>query len=498
VTNQLGIDTGITIENSSVDPFGATMFVQGNQTNLGTIFNGRSGGSAFPLPIIDVMPGSGLHNGVGGVIGGGGIINFTNNPGGTFSNEGVLQLVGFSAEDTLGEMTLTGPGVVLGATSEVQSGFRYYFFKGPESTSLVADTLLACTGSIALDGSISLLVDATYEFKVGDSIVLVTAAHVLERMEDTEARIGWRTALPDGSWRFDPEPLIIRDDAGAPLWVRHPDRDVAVMEITAPESFAQAAIPVGWLADANAFDAWQVGPGDELLSLGFPRGLSANRAGFPILRVGRIASYPLSPVPAFPTFLLVAPGSPHRTLQDLLAWDKADPKGRATYGFGGLAFQMLAEQINHRSGARMSPIVYRGSQDAINAAASGDLTVALADPGPALAALDGNRARALAISTPARWPRLPEVPTVAEQGFPGLTLNNWIGMLAPAGTPAPILAALEAALAEAAKAPDVGERLRPLGMEPDGTGQAGFRAMIEADNRTWRAVAKEAGISLSR
>lgn len=143
-------------------------------------------------------------------------------------------------------------------------------------------------------------------------VVLVTAAHVLEQMEEPEARIGWRTALADGAWRFDPEPLTIRDAEGEPLWTRHPDRDVAVMEITAPEIFARAAIPLGWLADQNAFDAWQVGPGDELLSLGFPRGLSANRAGFPILRVGRIASYPLSPVAAFPTFLLdftVFPGN---------------------------------------------------------------------------------------------------------------------------------------------------------------------------------------------
>lgn len=143
-------------------------------------------------------------------------------------------------------------------------------------------------------------------------VVLVTAAHVLDQMEQPEARIGWRTALPDGNWRFDPQPLTIRDDAGAPLWTRHPERDVAVMEIVAPEAFARAAIPLAWLADENAFEAWQVGPGDELLSLGFPRGLSANRAGFPILRVGRIASWPLSPVSAFPTFLLdftVFPGN---------------------------------------------------------------------------------------------------------------------------------------------------------------------------------------------
>ncbi len=143
-------------------------------------------------------------------------------------------------------------------------------------------------------------------------VVLVTAAHVLEGMAEPEARIGWRTALPDGAWRFDPEPLRIRDKVGEPLWARHPNRDVAVMEVQVPEAFARAAIPLGWLADENAFSAWQVGPGDELLSLGFPRGLSANRAGFPILRVGRIASYPLSPLAAFPTFLLdfaVFPGN---------------------------------------------------------------------------------------------------------------------------------------------------------------------------------------------
>lgn len=139
--------------------------------------------------------------------------------------------------------------------------------------------------------------------------VLVTAAHVFERMPGTEARIGWRIALPDGAWRFTPEPLRIREADLTPDWTRHPDRDIAVMEIVAPETFARAAIPVAWLAEAVAFDTWQVGPGDELLTLGFPRGLSSNRAGFPILRVGRIASWPLTPISAFPTFLLDFPVS---------------------------------------------------------------------------------------------------------------------------------------------------------------------------------------------
>jgi hypothetical protein len=141
--------------------------------------------------------------------------------------------------------------------------------------------------------------------------VLVTAAHVLEKMPAAQARVGWRFANGDGSWRYAPQPLTIRVD-GSPKWVRHPERDVAAMSIQAPPEFTRAAIPLSWLATDRTFDELSLGPGDEMMSLGFPRGLSANRAGFPILRSGRVASYPLSPASAFPTFLIdvtVFPGN---------------------------------------------------------------------------------------------------------------------------------------------------------------------------------------------
>lgn len=140
--------------------------------------------------------------------------------------------------------------------------------------------------------------------------VLVTAHHVLSGMAGSDARIGWRIEMPAGGWRFAPEPLRIRDATGAPVWTKHPGRDIAVMEVSAPPVFARAAIPLGWLAGGADMDAWQVGPGDELLTLGFPRGYSSNTAGFPILRVGRIASWPLTPVDRFPVFLLDFPVFP--------------------------------------------------------------------------------------------------------------------------------------------------------------------------------------------
>lgn len=134
-------------------------------------------------------------------------------------------------------------------------------------------------------------------------VVLVTAGHVLDNMPDQAMRVGWRVQLSDGEWKYRPAEVRIRT-AGQPLWTRHPDKDVAVMAITAPPEFARAAIPLAWLADETSFERYGVGPGDEMMALGFPEGLSSNKAGFPILRVGRVASYPLTPVGQFPSFLL--------------------------------------------------------------------------------------------------------------------------------------------------------------------------------------------------
>ncbi|MFI4933238.1 MAG: trypsin-like serine peptidase [Caulobacterales bacterium] len=142
-------------------------------------------------------------------------------------------------------------------------------------------------------------------------VVLVTANHVFDKMPGPIATIGFRVENADGSWRFNPEPLKIRDGAKE-LWTHNPERDVAVISIDAPPEFAKAAIPEDWLATDDTFKKYDLGPGDEMLALGYPEGLSANTAGFPILRSGRVASFPLSPAAAFPAFLLdfnVFPGN---------------------------------------------------------------------------------------------------------------------------------------------------------------------------------------------
>ncbi|HZZ69106.1 MAG TPA: serine protease [Phenylobacterium sp.] len=142
--------------------------------------------------------------------------------------------------------------------------------------------------------------------------ILVTANHVFDKMPKTEARVGYRFPNSDGSWSYSPQTLRIRDAKGHPLWTHHPSRDVAAISINAPEAFAKAAIPEDYLAADDTFSKYKVEAGDQMMTLGFPRGLAANPAGFPILRSGRVASYPIAPAKIFPTFLLdfaVFPGN---------------------------------------------------------------------------------------------------------------------------------------------------------------------------------------------
>lgn len=142
-------------------------------------------------------------------------------------------------------------------------------------------------------------------------VVLITANHVFANMAGQDMRIGYRAQDADGGWHYRPTPVAIRKD-GAELWTHSPDRDVAAIVVQAPPEFAKAAIPIAWLADGEAFSRYKIGPGDEMMALGYPWGMSANGAGFPILRSGKVASYPVAPSREFPTFMLdftVFPGN---------------------------------------------------------------------------------------------------------------------------------------------------------------------------------------------
>jgi tripartite-type tricarboxylate transporter receptor subunit TctC len=113
---------------------------------------------------------------------------------------------------------------------------------------------------------------------------------------------------------------------------------------------------------------------------------------------------------------------------ELVAWAKANPE-RANYGASGAGFQLPTELFNQRAGTRFQYIAYRGSAESVNAAANGEVTIALVDTGPASVAISAGRARALAVTSAARVPAYPEVPTMAELGFPEVEATLWSGLL---------------------------------------------------------------------
>lgn len=132
--------------------------------------------------------------------------------------------------------------------------------------------------------------------------ILVTAHHVLDRMPAAQATVGLRVAGEDGQWRYAPILLTIRTPGGERVWTRHPVQDIAAIQL--PQDVAGKAIPIHYLAGHDALDELSITAGDELIVLGYPLGVAANKEGFPILRSGRVASYPIAPAARYPTFLL--------------------------------------------------------------------------------------------------------------------------------------------------------------------------------------------------
>jgi S1-C subfamily serine protease len=126
-------------------------------------------------------------------------------------------------------------------------------------------------------------------------IVLVTARHVIADIGGVQVQLGLHLHNPDGSWGkvWLAEPTAQGDQ---PLWVGHPVYDVAVLPVSVPPEAAAAAIPADWFADADTFAREDTLPGDAMQVLGYPFGYASDPRGFAILRVGHLASFPLTPL----------------------------------------------------------------------------------------------------------------------------------------------------------------------------------------------------------
>lgn len=202
---------------------------------------------------------------------------------------------------------------------------------------------------------------------------------------------------------------------------------------------------------------------------------------------------PISLAAVFPLVLLTQANNPAKTVKELVDFSIKHPE-KANYGASAASFQLVSELFNSKTGGKFTRIPYKGSNESVAAVMSGDVTMTLVDPGPAYTALQGNRAKALAITGETRLPDQPNLPTLKELGI-DLSVELWSGVLAPAGTPAEVVKKLQQEIARAVADPDVTKRIQALGMVPKTNTSEAFTRLIQQEVPLWKKVAKDNNIS---
>jgi tripartite-type tricarboxylate transporter receptor subunit TctC len=202
---------------------------------------------------------------------------------------------------------------------------------------------------------------------------------------------------------------------------------------------------------------------------------------------------PVSMICSFPLLLTVKASQAAHSVQDLIAYAKANP-GSANYSASSGIFQMATELFKQRTGANFVMIPYKSSGESVQAVLAGQVTLTIVDPPPASGPLRAGTLRALAVTSAKRHPLWPDVPTMAEAGVPDVEVPVWTALFAPAKTPPAIVARLQSEVARAVKLPDVRDGLAKLNVDPVGGSSEDLRAQVARDIEKWTAVAKAANI----
>ncbi len=195
-----------------------------------------------------------------------------------------------------------------------------------------------------------------------------------------------------------------------------------------------------------------------------------------------------------PAVLVVNPSVPAKDLHEFVALLKKEP-GKYSYGSpgNGTHGQLVAELFKQLAGVQMQHVPYKGASVAISDLMAGHIPVASTTLTTAAGQIHAGKARALAISSPARLPDYPNVPTYSEMGYKDLVATVWFSLSGPAGMPEAVVQRLNAEVRKALEAPDTRQRLRPEGIEPGTLSPREFTAFVEAEIRRWAPVVKASG-----
>jgi tripartite-type tricarboxylate transporter receptor subunit TctC len=203
---------------------------------------------------------------------------------------------------------------------------------------------------------------------------------------------------------------------------------------------------------------------------------------------------PITLVALVPNMLSVNPALPVHSVKELVALARAKP-GTINFGSGGngSAAHLAGEYFKLMTKTEITHIPYRGTSPAVTDLIAGQIQMIITGVPPTLNFVKTGKLRALAVATSKRLPLLPDLPTISEAGVPGYEATQWYGVLAPAGTPKPIVAKLNAEMAKAIKGPDVREKLAADAAEPVGNSPEEFGAFIKKEIARWAPVIKASG-----
>ena len=203
---------------------------------------------------------------------------------------------------------------------------------------------------------------------------------------------------------------------------------------------------------------------------------------------------PITRVALVPNLLVANPSQPFKTVKELIAYAKANP-GKVTFASSGsgTSIHLSGEMFQQMAGVEMQHIPYKGSAPALTDLLGGQTAIMFDNMPSVIGHVRNGKLRPIAVTTPTRSPALPDVPTIAESGVPGYSATSWFGLLAPASTPAPVIAKLNASILKALADPEVKKKLAEQGAEPHGEKPEQFAEFIRSETAKWGQTVKVSG-----
>ena len=223
--------------------------------------------------------------------------------------------------------------------------------------------------------------------------------------------------------------------------------------------------------------------------------MSIATAIFPFLGYHASNSFiPLTMIASFPLVLVIPADHSAKDLKELIAWAKANPE-KSNYGTSSPAFTIASELLKLKSGMPAVGIPYKSSNESNLSVVSGQSLFTISDGPPVIPLVKAGKIRALAVTGSERSAELPDVPSMAEAGFPAVNTELWSGFFVPASTPAPIVAKLTAEFGKALADPAVQDGLRKMAVKPGGPTGDAFKKRIDEDIRSFADVVKAANLT---